>query len=986
FTHDPLTDVTADLEIKIPGVFEYYVEYEDWQSLILCKSEVIGSFIVEPRLYVPNGNGKALLPLDGISILTVIPKWMPTIDLWEPFFAAFNYSNFNMVHYAPMNERGISNSPYSIYDQLMLSNDMFKVPMSEPEKENFLKYTLDKMYNQYGIMHVIDVVWNHTACNSEWLQHHPEAGYNLRNSPHLRPAYDVDEAILVFSEEIESKYNLPSNLKTEAELQAVLNIFQNVIIPDLKLWEYYVLDIPSTVLDFRLQWNIISTNIYSKEYLNKLSAKDRAEKFMREIVINETYTRKGKKIRAKLAAEFVKRILAERNEEMTVDNGLKIFEEIIKFVNLLWYEEYDDDLKCIFEQTTHRARFLRVADHGPRLGALSRENPLVDTYFTRLPRNEVTKNLHQDDMALACNGWIWNADPLLNFAGPQSKAYLRREVIAWGDCVKLRYGEKPVQEDNPWIWEHQKSYTEKMARLFHGFRIDNCHSTPINLASYLLDSGRRVRPDLYVFAELFTGSEEKDVHFVAKMGLNSLIREGMNAWDSFELSRLVHRYGGEPVGSLTFPPEHLPLDLLGHKTNSKQFKEVSSSQIVIDVKGSKIHTLFMDCTHDNETPNQKRTAEDTLPHAALVAMSNCAIGSVKGFDELVPNLLNVVTETRKYRAQSEMDGIVPVRKTLNELHTKMAREGYNEVHVHHENGYISVHRVHPQTHDGYLLIARTAFNLDKSAEVHSPIRLRNQRVKIIESATLKVLVNQTKSQSQPYMDETHSLLDKKETKVDDTKTAAELATNSLSASQLYHHIPADEIIILSTSTNTPEFSGTPTTKRRMSKSKSTGIITGLPCLLDYDDENSNLIRVYENRLDDGDFETVIECNGYWFAKGSTVLLRTIVDGSGIDDVDNTTDGVLTNLWKLLGLNCLSGVENMVRMGWDVLGSGRMWLENDGSNWAPGLWEAIKVLKELEINVVLFRSEMEERDTIDDGAYEIPGFGKLTYCGLQGFVS
>jgi glycogen debranching enzyme len=45
---------------------------------------------------------------------------------------------------------------------------------------------------------------------------------------------------------------------------------------------------------------------------------------------------------------------------------------------------------------------------------------------------------------------------------------------------------------------------------------------------------------------------------------------------------------------------------------------------------------FIAGTHDNETPYQKRTAEDTLPTAALVAMTHCAVGSVKGFDEVVP--------------------------------------------------------------------------------------------------------------------------------------------------------------------------------------------------------------------------------------------------------------------------------------------------------------------------------------------------------------
>lgn len=210
---------------------------------------------------------------------------------------------------------------------------------------------------------------------------------------------------------------------------------------------------------------------------------------------------------------------------------IEAFRAKLEALNEAVRAEIQDYLSYAVENALAGVRYERVQGDGPRIRVNDNSHPLFSRYFTPDEKNlsfeEYEKSVYTDagKAYMAHNGWVMNADPLNDFALPQpgrGNVYLRRELIAWGDSVKLRFGEKP--EDSPYLWSHMQNYVETTARIFDGVRLDNCHSTPLHVAEYLLDCARKVNPELYVVAELFTNSDNTDNIFVNRLGITSLIR------------------------------------------------------------------------------------------------------------------------------------------------------------------------------------------------------------------------------------------------------------------------------------------------------------------------------------------------------------------------------------------------------------------------------------------------------------------------------
>lgn len=628
---------TVSLALELAGTFHFICSTSEgeeiWQAYV----------IVNPEMKVP---------LDAIKCQTVLSKNLGPLSEWRKRLTLTKDCKYNMVHFTPVQELGGSNSAYSIKNQLKV-NKLFGASLDGIKKE------IEFMEKKWHILSITDIVLNHTSNDSVWIREHPECAYNLSNSPHLRPAFLLDSAFIwlvkdILNGSLKTFYELSTVLQTERDLKNIGILLKTFYVPQLKIYEFYLLDIQDAISRFESlpRGEKLEEENFFKRFGNKVTS------------IPDSITTTGD-LKKFLEAENLRRTLETKGFlDYAINNAL----------NAIGYE--------------------RLNPAGPFYRKpLGEDTPLIAPYFlhTGLEEFSITREetlmYIKGEQFMAHNGWVMGSDCRDDFAGPGSMVYLKRELIAWGDCIKLRYGS--CREEVPYLWGHIQEYVERQAKTFHGFRIDNCHSTPLHVAEFVVDVARSVRPDIYIMAELFTSSESADNIFVNRLGITSLIRESMSAQDARELGRLIYRFGGSPVGAFYLHGGEL-------------------------LKPGVAHAIFFDQTHDNDSPIIRRSPFDIPATTAIINMAICATGSNRGYDELVPHHINVVSENRLYQPEVDRDaGILPLRRFLNETLQKELSQGFDEIFVDQVNDdIIAITRHNPADGRSIVLVARTAFCKD----------------------------------------------------------------------------------------------------------------------------------------------------------------------------------------------------------------------------------------------------------------------------------
>ena len=259
-TWDP--DRHVDIPLNFAGAYQFEYKKSTKEGEVL---EGSGYFVVEPDLgYSP----------EGVSCQTYITKLLGPLTEWKERLQTAKESEYNMIHFTPINQLGSSRSAYSISNQLRMDSSYLPTGYTSSEsnatyknregatksfkvESSFVKVRdlVKSMNKDWGVLSLVDIVLNHTAFDTPWLLQHPEAGYNLVNSPHLRPAYALDIALADFSQEIANgeweKFGIRPEICSEMDVQNICTRLRDTVLPRASLWQYYCVDVEAVVEEFR---------------------------------------------------------------------------------------------------------------------------------------------------------------------------------------------------------------------------------------------------------------------------------------------------------------------------------------------------------------------------------------------------------------------------------------------------------------------------------------------------------------------------------------------------------------------------------------------------------------------------------------------------------------------------------------------------------------------------------------------------------------
>lgn len=191
------------------------------------------------------------------------------------------------------------------------------------------------------------------------------------NSPHLEAAVLLDEALRDFSSQIDS-LGLANPITSGEELTRIMDHLKNEVLPKLKLWEFYVIDVASEKAKFSKAWQSKKAGGQVSRNLSGMS-RDSVILFFADEALNKNWSGLAGRYSAQIENmdKAVAIVAKLAGESASLDAAASELERLLNDLNVNRYNMFNDDVKAILENTRGRIEYTRLASHGPQLGKIT---------------------------------------------------------------------------------------------------------------------------------------------------------------------------------------------------------------------------------------------------------------------------------------------------------------------------------------------------------------------------------------------------------------------------------------------------------------------------------------------------------------------------------------------------------------------------------------------------------------------------------------
>lgn len=164
-----------------------------------------------------------------------------------------------------------------------------------------------------------------------------------------------------------------------------MTVLKNDILPPLKLYEFYAINVEEEAAKFSKTWsNIASTSngtissslppLEIKVDLKTLSDKELAEDFA-QLCLPKHWQDLGGRYHVKAnmqgSVSFISTLFGLAPSKESAVEATTAFKKMLDIVNVDRYKLYDEDLKAIIDNTNNRIRYTRLDPDGPKLGPIT---------------------------------------------------------------------------------------------------------------------------------------------------------------------------------------------------------------------------------------------------------------------------------------------------------------------------------------------------------------------------------------------------------------------------------------------------------------------------------------------------------------------------------------------------------------------------------------------------------------------------------------